>query len=173
LHRALDVAVDKDVISTNPAKKATAPIVTQSSDRPAFTEENAARFLAAWEGQRLRPAFAIALTLGLRRGELLGPNWRGDDYIFTSEAGTPLHPDNLVRSFKAGLKRASLPDIRFHDLHHCAGSLRLAQGEDIEGVTSVLGHSSRAITEKLYAHALRDRKKRAGESRGFLLRREG
>lgn len=245
LDTALSVAVAKSIIAENPAKRATAPVVTTKADKQVFTEAEAAQFLAAFDGHRLQLAFAMSLTLGLRRGELiglrwkdidlakqtltvrgqlqwlkveadkprrpvwvdspksragqrtidlapellqmlrtwrkeqaeerllLGPDWQGGDYVFTSEATTPLHPDNLRRAFKAGLQRAGLPDMPLHDLRHCAGSLMLARGEDIEGVTSVLGHSSRAITEKLYAHALRDRKKRAGESLGFLLRREG
>jgi integrase len=48
----------------------------------------------------------------------------------------------------------------------------LAGGEDIEAVSELLGHSSRAITERLYAHALRNRKRRAGESLGYLLRKK-
>ncbi len=47
----------------------------------------------------------------------------------------------------------------------------LANGEDIEAVSELLGHSSRAVTERIYAHALRTRKRRAGESLGYLLRK--
>jgi integrase len=104
---------------------------------------------------------------------LLGTDWRGGDYVFTSETGTPHNLSNLRRALKAALKHASLPTaMTLHDMRHCAGSLMLARGEDITAVSEVLGHSSRAVTEKIYAHALRDRKKRAGESLGFLLRRE-
>jgi integrase len=62
--------------------------------------------------------------------------------------------------------------MTLHDLRHCAGSLMLADGEDIQAVSELLGHSSRAVTERIYAHALRNRKRKAGESLGYLLRRE-
>jgi integrase len=60
--------------------------------------------------------------------------------------------------------------MTFHDLRHCAGSLMLANGEDIEAVRELLGHSSRSVTEKIYAHALQKQKRKAGESLGYLLR---
>ena len=73
----------------------------------------------------------------------------GGDYVFTSEQGGPHSPRNIYRGFKAALKRAKLPmEMTFHDLRHCAGSVMLANGEDIEAVRELLGHSSRSVTEK-------------------------
>lgn len=122
----------------------------------------------------------LVATLRLWRAEqaeerlILGKAWAGEDYIFTNEVGRPYNPKGLYIHFKAGLKRAGLPvEMTIHDLRHCAGSLMLARGEDISAVSELLGHSSRAVTERIYAHALRDRKKRAGESLGFLLRKQG
>jgi integrase len=104
---------------------------------------------------------------------LLGSKWHGEDYVFTNEQGRPINPRSLSRAFKAGLKRAKLPEeMTLHDLRHCAGSLMLANGEDIQAVSELLGHSSRAVTERIYAHALRNRKRKAGESLGYLLRQE-
>lgn len=103
---------------------------------------------------------------------ILGAAWHGEDYAFTSEEGGPISPRNLHRGFKAGLKRAKLPkEMTIHDLRHCAGSLMLANGEDIEAVSELLGHSSRAVTERIYAHALRTHKRKAGASLGYLLRK--
>jgi integrase len=104
---------------------------------------------------------------------LLGPTWHGEDYVFTNEEDGPINPRSLSRQFKAGLKRAGLSeDMTLHDLRHCAGSLMLADGQDIQAVSEMLGHSSRAVTERIYAHALRNRKRQAGASLGHLLRRE-
>lgn len=42
--------------------------------------------------------------------------------IFAIIIGTPLDAQNVVnRDFKPPLRRAGLPDIRFHDLRHAAG----------------------------------------------------
>lgn len=102
----------------------------------------------------------------------LGKASQGGDYVFTTERGGPLSPRNLYRGFKAALKRAGLPEtMTFHDLRHCAGSMMLEHGEDIEAVREVLGHASRSVTERIYAHALRSRKQKAGGSLGYLLRR--
>jgi integrase len=47
--------------------------------------------------------------------------WQEHGLVFPSSVGTPLLGGNLNRDFKSLLKRAALPDIRFHDLRHtCA-----------------------------------------------------
>jgi integrase len=49
--------------------------------------------------------------------------------VFASEIGTPLEPSNIDRrSFKPLLKKARLPDIRFHDLRHICATLLLSKG---------------------------------------------
>jgi integrase len=48
----------------------------------------------------------------------------------------------------------------------------LERGEDIEAVRELLGHSSRAVIERIYAHALKSRKRKASKSLGYLLRKD-
>ena len=49
--------------------------------------------------------------------------------VFLTRKGTPLDPQNVVnRHFKPLLKRAGLPDIRWHDLRHTYTTLLLARG---------------------------------------------
>ena len=45
----------------------------------------------------------------------------------------------------------------------------LRRGEDSEAVRELSGCLSGAVTKRIYAHALLDRKRRAAESRGFLV----
>jgi integrase len=102
-----------------------------------------------------------------------GKVWEGEDYVFTNEHGRPINPRNLLRSFKKALKRADLPqETTIHHLRHSIGSIMLADGQNIEAVTELLGHSSRGVTEDIYAHALPSKKRETGESLGYLLRRE-
>jgi integrase len=247
LRKALKVAKQKDYIDHNPAEDVEPPDATPTRDPVILEPDQIMQFLQAWEGFRLFALYAIVVTLGLRRGELmglrwqdinletrtmmirgqlqwvrpapekkpaplwvgftkgrkrkheriiesfppeladalktwrktqaaerlrLGKEWHGGDYVFTTAKGGPLFPRNLYRGFKAALKRANLPEtMTFHDLRHCAGSMMLERGEDIEAVREVLGHSSRSVTERIYAHALRSRKQKAGASLGYLLRR--
>lgn len=51
--------------------------------------------------------------------------WKEEGLVFPTTTGTPVRRQNLVRrSFKPLLKKAGLPNIRFHDLHH----INAAQG---------------------------------------------
>ncbi len=64
-------------------------------------------------------------------------------------------PDNLAkRSFKAALKRAGLPAMRFHDLRHTAATLLLGHGVHPKVVSEMLGHADISITLRVYAHVL-------------------
>ena len=98
--------------------------------------------------------------------------WKEHGLIFASERGTPIGARNLVRHFKAALKRAGLPSIRFHDLRHTAGSLMLSEGAHLTDVAEVLGHSSPVITARIYAHSYDEGKRRAIAGTGRLLRQE-
>ena len=171
-----------------------AALVSNAEDR-ALSEGEARTFLdvAKESGDRFEALYVLAVTSGLRRGEILGLRWDDADLekgtlrvgrslvregglytlgeskskrgrrqvnltprtvnalkahrkrqledrvrltglykdqglIFATAAGTPIQPENLVkRSFKPLLKRAGLPEIRFHDLrahlrHAAAGA---------------------------------------------------
>ena len=50
------------------------------------------------------------------------------------------------------LKRAGLPDYKFHELRHTAASLALAEGASQFRVSRMLGHSSISITADTYGH---------------------
>lgn len=80
--------------------------------------------------------------------------------LFPSEVGTPISPRNLVRQFKALLKKAGLPDtIRFHDLRHTAASFALANGMDIKTTQDMLGHAQASTTLDIYGHVLKENKR--------------
>jgi integrase len=60
---------------------------------------------------------------------------------------------NLVRrEFKPALRKAKLPDVRFHDLRHGFASLLIAQGEHPKLISEQLGHASVKITMDRYGH---------------------
>ena len=51
-----------------------------------------------------------------------------DDYVFASEAGTPLDGRNMIREvFGPARKRAKLAPMRFHDLRHPYASVLIEQ----------------------------------------------
>jgi integrase len=66
-----------------------------------------------------------------------------------------LNRHNLTRrSFKPLLKRAGLPEIRFHDLRHTCATLLLTRNLNPKIVSEMLGHSTIAITLDTYTHVL-------------------
>jgi integrase len=75
--------------------------------------------------------------------------------VFTSSAGTPIDPRNLLRFFKAALERAKLPQrIRFHDLRHSCATFLIAQGEHPRVVMDILGHAQMSTTIDIYGHVM-------------------
>ncbi len=80
LRRALAQAVEDGAIAANPAKAVKAPKYEREEVTP-WSPDQARTFLEAAAGERLGPLYAIALTLGLRRGEALGLRWSDVDLI--------------------------------------------------------------------------------------------
>jgi hypothetical protein len=84
-----------------------------------------------------------------------GRRLTGDDLIFADAAGEPLWGRHVTTlGFKALLRRAGLPPIRFHDLRHTFATLKLMAGTNPKIVSEVLGHKEIAITLDRYSHAL-------------------
>jgi hypothetical protein len=102
---------------------------------------------------------AIAITptlLSALREHRMRSAYKADGaLIFSTAKGTPLDGVNLVRrEFKPALRKAKLPDIRFHDLRHGFASLLIAQGEHPKLISEQLGHSSVKITMDRYGHLM-------------------
>ena len=73
--------------------------------------------------------------------------------MFATGKGTPLDAQNIVnRFFKPLLKRAGLPDVRWHDLRHTYATLLLARGTRPTYVQKSLGHASVQLTLDRYSH---------------------
>jgi len=76
---------------------------------------------------------------------------KNSGYVFPSETGTMIEGHNVGRSFRKAREKAGLPDVRFHDLRHTAGSRMVQAGVDIYTVSLILGHKTLAMTKR-YAH---------------------
>ena len=83
-----------------------------------------------------------------------GPSWQEHDYVFCTLHGTHLNPNHVVEEFKLLLKKAGLPDIRFHDLRHSAATLLLSLGVHPKIVQELLGHTQISMTMDVYSHVL-------------------
>jgi len=52
------------------------------------------------------------------------------------------------------VKKAGLPDMRFHDLRHSTATLLFSEGLHPNVVQEILGHSTINITMDTYSHVL-------------------
>jgi len=130
--------------------------LTISKNGPLFTSPKTA---SSRRSVKLTSKAKVALKHHLERqlGEIdrVGSLWNENGLIFASEMGEPLNRHNLTRrSFKPLLKRAGLPQIRFHDLRHTCATLLLTRNVNPKIVSEMLGHSSIAITLDTYSHVL-------------------
>ena len=129
LRRALSQAVKDGLVARNVAKLVDAPRWKRKEVTP-WDAREASRFLLAIKGERLEALYTVALSLGLRRGEVLGLRWSdidleaetitiaqalariGGKLQFTepksrrSRRTIPLH-DGLVAALKAHRRRQS------------------------------------------------------------------
>jgi integrase len=97
-------------------------------------------------------------ALRSHRKKQAGEKLRATDYgdtglVFATGKGTPIDAQNIInRYFKPLLKRAELPNIRWHDLRHTYATLLLARGTHPTYVQKSLGHASVQLTLDRYSH---------------------
>jgi integrase len=220
LHKALQDALQMDLVPRNVADMVKPPRIPQYHMRTLSPDE-IRTLLSVVRDDRFEALYIIALSTGMREGELLGLRWQDVDLanrglrvrmgvqetdgpyilaevkttysrrnialtdvgsaalaehwerqqahkarlagryhdmdlVFPNLYGGIMIPHNLAkRSFKEHLRAAGLSTaIRFHDLRHTAATLLLAAGVNVKVVSEMLGHSSVAITLRIYAHVL-------------------
>ena len=87
----------------------------------------------------------------------VGSLWQENGLIFASEVGKPMDRRYVTKHrFKPLLKRAGLPQVRFHDLRHTCATLLLSKNVNPKAVSEMLGHARFAITLDTYSHVLPD-----------------
>jgi integrase len=83
-----------------------------------------------------------------------GEAYTDTGYVFSDQAGQPLHADHVANRFDTLVRSAKVPAIRFHDLRHTHATLLLKAGVPVHVVAQRLGHSSPALTLSIYSHVL-------------------
>ncbi len=220
LSGALTQAVRWQLIPRNPAD-AVKPLKTTKPDMVIWTAPQASQFLDTTRPHRLYALFYLAMSTGMRRGELLGLRWRDvqgpmvhvnqaiidqrgkiwistpkskrsirriavsqdvlevlelhrkrqeaereflgeawpdNEYVFTSEVGTFIHPRNLSRTWYGLMKKAKVTPARLHDLRHLHASMLIAAGANPKYVADRLGHSNASFTLDVYAHLFEEQR---------------
>ncbi|MGH7641238.1 MAG: tyrosine-type recombinase/integrase [Candidatus Dormibacteria bacterium] len=100
-----------------------------------------------------------------------GPKWREPipGLAFTTTTGQPRSASAITHAFADQLAAAGLPPMHWHHLRHAFAGLTLASGSDLGTVSSLLGHTSVALTASTYAGVMPSLKRAAAERLGKLL----
>lgn len=79
LSAVFEQAIDDDILAANPCARVHRPVETRH-ERPVLSREQAAAFLKHAQQDRLHALYVLALTTGMRQGELLGLKWTDIDW---------------------------------------------------------------------------------------------
>ena len=85
-------------------------------------------------------------------------------WVFPGPTGGPMSPDSVLHMLRRVLKRAGLPQVRFHDLRYTFATLALQNGVDVKTVSGMLGHYSAGFTLDTYAHVTTAAQRQAAEA---------
>lgn len=220
LRKALNSAVKQRTLNSNVVNCVDPP--SPKKFKPTIlTGDSMQRLLAACNNTEVYIPVLLAVSLGLRRGEVLGMKWTDIDFraatlevqrtatfykgefclsdtktecshrtlmlsrfvlekltlykkqqfILALSNKGKFNPYNMVvcrvdgsvmtstvlnYKYKKALKKAGLPDVRFHDLRHSNATLMLRNNVPAKIVQSIFGHSKVSTTLDLYSHVITD-----------------
>jgi len=100
-----------------------------------------------------------------------GERWAETDLVFTTPSGRPIDATRISKEFHHHLRRAGLPQRRFHDLRHSCATLLLVQGVSPRVVMELLGHSQISLTMNTYTHVVPELRRQAADRMDDLLER--
>ena len=81
-----------------------------------------------------------------------GMAWKDLNLVFPRVDGGPRSPVTDYDDWQKALKMCGISPRRLHDARHTAATLMYSQSIGIETISRALGHSSSAITSRLYVH---------------------
>lgn len=93
-----------------------------------------------------------------------GARWQASGYVFTTQWGGPVDPDDVSREIKHQAREAGLPKLTLHQLRHGAATLMLANDVPLKTVQETLGHSTIAITADIYGHVVMELQRAAADA---------
>lgn len=110
------------------------------------------------------------LMIVARSRENAGLGWQELDLVFPKEDGSPRSPKTDYDQWQSALKLCGIAPRRLHDARHTAATLMYSQSIGIETISRALGHSSSAITSRLYVHSAEEPLRNAAEVMDLLIK---
>ena len=96
-----------------------------------------------------------------------------DTPVVNTSTGGHMHPQNLARAWLRYRRRHGFEGFTLHQLRHTFATRLVAQGVDMKTASTLMGHSSVAMIEQVYAHFVPENAQRAIEVLGNDLFGEG
>ena len=90
-----------------------------------------------------------------------GNRWRDGGFVFATDEGAAVEPQNVLRTVREAAIRAGLESVTVHSLRHTYATAALMNGVALKVVSANLGHASIQITADTYGHVT-DEAARAG-----------
>lgn len=81
---------------------------------------------------------------------------RRSEFVFTTEAGKKVSPDNYTKYFAAFRDAIGLPNLTSHNLRHTYISLMLRAGVDLKTIQTNVGHSSPRMIMEVYGETFNE-----------------
>jgi len=98
--------------------------------------------------------------------------WISLSLVFPGNNGAARSSHIDYNEWQKALKLCGIEPHRLHDARHTAATLMYSQGVEIETISRALGHSSSAITSRLYVHASETPLRKAAEKMNAALSQE-
>jgi integrase len=112
--------------------------------------EKSSRLIALTEETTVALRSHLSLVGQLK--ERAESQWVENNLVFPDGFGNFRSPKTDYAEWKKALKLCGIAPKRLHDARHTAATLMYSQGIGIETISRALGHSTSAITSKLYVH---------------------
>lgn len=84
----------------------------------------------------------------------LGEYFVNQDFVFSQDTGSPMHPDSVTDWLAKFSKRHGLPHINPHAFRHTMASMLYFNGVDSVSISKRLGHAQVSTTANIYAHVM-------------------
>ena len=86
-----------------------------------------------------------------------------------TDPSRPLDPKAAYGKLKQILKKAGLPELRFHDLRHTFATIAASNGIDPKTLARILGHTNAAFTLDTYTHVTGEMQRNAAKVVGAMM----
>ena len=101
-----------------------------------------------------RKVFVDAIVIEALKG-LRPTHCQPEDFVFPSERGTPLNPNNVLnRVLRPACQRAKIPFVSWHNFRYTYTTWANPTGESIKAIQAQLGHTDSRLTLDVYTQPM-------------------